>query len=126
MRTSYKIGAVAIFSAGLGAVAMQGLHAQAKPPAFLIFDVQIKDQAGYEPFRQTAARELQAQGGKYLVQGAVPEVLVGDPPNRITISQWASKDDALRWFNSEAMKPVKEAQTKYTNTRRYVVEGRAQ
>ena len=47
---------------GLGAVAVQGLHAQAKPPAFLIFDAEVKDKAAYQPFLQTAVKEVQAQG----------------------------------------------------------------
>jgi hypothetical protein len=43
---------------GLGAIAVHGLHAQASPPAYLIFDAEIKDQAAYQPFLQTAVREV--------------------------------------------------------------------
>jgi uncharacterized protein (DUF1330 family) len=61
-----------------------------------------------------------------LKQGAKPEVLNGSPtPNILSISQWPNKEDALRWYNSEAMKPVKEAQAKYTTTRLSIVEGKA-
>src|SRR4051812_7110864 len=92
---------------GLGALAIQALHAQAKPPAFLIFDAEVKDRAAYQPFLQTAAKEVQAQGGKFIVLGATPDVLSGSAsPNLVSISQWASKEDAVRWFNSDAMKPV--------------------
>jgi len=52
---------------GLGAIVMQGLHAQASPPVYLIFDAEIKDQAAYQPFLQTAVREVQSQGGKFIV-----------------------------------------------------------
>jgi uncharacterized protein (DUF1330 family) len=111
---------------GLGALAVQGLHAQAKPPFFVIFEAEVKDKAAYGPFSQIAVKELQAQGGKFLVLGATQEMLSGGPsPNVISISQWPSKEDAVRWFNSEAMKPVKEAQAKYTVTRLSIVEGKA-
>ena len=122
-----RVAAFALLAGvGLGGLAVQGLHAQAKPPAFLIFDANVKDKAAYMPFLQTAVKEVQAQGGKFLVQGATPEVLNGDAtPNIISISQWPSKEDAVRWFNSEAMKPVKEAQAKYTVTRLSIVEGKA-
>ena len=94
--------------------------------AACIFDAEVKDQAAYQPFLQTAVKEVQAQGGKFIVQGAKPEVLNGSPsPNIVSISQWPSKEDAVRWYNSEAMKPVKDAQAKYTVTRLSIVEGKA-
>jgi uncharacterized protein (DUF1330 family) len=110
----------------IGALAIEALHAQAKPPAFLIFEAEIKDAAAYQPFLQTAVKEVQAQGGKFLVAGAKPEVLSGAPtPNIVSISQWNNKEDIIRWFNSDAMKPVREAQAKYTVTRLSLVEGKA-
>ena len=111
---------------GLGALAIQALHAQAKPPVFLIFDAEVTDRAAYQPFLQAAVKEVQAQGGKFIVAGARPEVLSGDPsPNVISISRWENKEDIIRWFNSDAMKPVREAQAKYTVTRLSIVEGTA-
>jgi uncharacterized protein (DUF1330 family) len=111
---------------GLGAIAVQVIHAQATPPAFLIFDAEIKDAAAYQPFLQTAVRQIQLQGGKFLVAGATPEALSGKPSsNRISISQWVNKEDIRRWFNSDAMKPVREAQEKYTSTRLYILGGGA-
>jgi uncharacterized protein (DUF1330 family) len=116
-------GLAMLAGVGLGALAVQGLHAQAKPPAFLIFEAEVKDKAA---FLQTAVKEVQAQGGKFIVLGSTPEILNGSPsPNIVSISQWASKEDAIRWYNSEAMKPVKEAQAKYTVTRLSIVEGKA-
>lgn len=121
------LGFALLAGALIGGGTIQAIHAQARPPVFLIFDAEIKDQAAYQPFVQTAVREIQSHGGRFLVLGATPEVVSGSPtPNRISISQWSSKDEVMRWFNSEAMKPVREAQAKYTTTRLVVVEGRAQ
>jgi uncharacterized protein (DUF1330 family) len=98
----------------------------AKPPVFLIFDAEIKDRAAYQPFQQTAIKEVQAQGGTFIVAGARPEVLGGDSvPQYRCDKPWESKEDIIRWFNSDAMKPVREAQAKYTVTRLSIVEGTA-
>ncbi len=112
---------------GLGAIVMQGLHAEASPPVYLIFDAEIKDQAAYQPFLQTAVREVQSQGGRFIVAGKTPEMLSGSgsSSNRVSVSQWPNKEAIRQWFNSDAMKPVREAQEKYTTTRLYIVEGRA-
>ena len=122
-----RVAALAmVVGVGLGALAVQGLHAQAKP-VFVIFEAEVKDKATYGPFAQIAVKELQAQGGKFIVLGATPDVLSGSQTsNAVSISQWASKEDAVRWFNSDVMKPVREAQAKYTVTRLSVVEGKPQ
>jgi uncharacterized protein (DUF1330 family) len=61
------------------------------------------------------------------VAGATPEMLSGSgsSSNRVSVSQWPNKEAIRQWFNSDAMKPVREAQEKYTVTRLYIVEGRA-
>ena len=126
MRTRNVVALAMLAGAALGSIAVHGLHAQATPPVFLVFDAEIKDPTAYQPFLQTAVKEVQAQGGKFLVLGTTPEVLSGAAsPNRVSISQWASKEEVLRWFNSEAMKPVREAQAKYTVTRLTILTGRA-
>ena len=73
-----RVAALAmVVGGGLGALAVQGLHAQAKPPVFVIFEAEVKDKAAYGPFAQMAVKELQAQGGKFIVLGATPDVLSG-------------------------------------------------
>jgi uncharacterized protein (DUF1330 family) len=126
VRSKRKSALALLTGIGLGALAIQALHAQAKPPVFLIFDAEIKDRAAYQPFQQTAINQVQAHGGRFIVAGARPEVLSGDPsPNIVAISRWESKEDIIRWFNSDAMKPVREAQAKYMVTRLSIVEGTA-
>lgn len=109
----------------VGAILIGGLHAQSKPPVFLVFDAQVKSPK-YMPFGKIASREVKAQGGTFIVAGAKPEFLVGKGTGRhvIAISQWPDKEAARHWFNSKPMKAVREAQKKYTTTRLYIVEGR--
>src|SRR5262249_34196560 len=111
---------------GVGAIAVQGLHAQASPPAYLIFDAEIKDQAAYQPFSQTAGKEVQSQGGKFIVAGATPEMLSGSgsSSNRVSVSQWPNKEPIGKWINSETRKQIKETKKKSTLPPLYIVEGR--
>ena len=124
MRSALKLPLAIITSAVVSGAIVQAINAQAKPPAYLIFETEIKDSAAYEPHRQTSAREIQAQGGKYLVLGGQPEKLEGDAPRRVTISQWLSMDDIKKWHTSPSMKEANEARAKYTSTRLYAVEAK--
>ena len=47
MKSNYKIGAAVIGSFVLGVGAASVLHAQAKPPGFVLAEIDIKDQDGY-------------------------------------------------------------------------------
>jgi hypothetical protein len=41
---------------GLGAVAVQGLHAQAKPPVYQVVEIDMSDQEAYLPLRNKLAK----------------------------------------------------------------------
>ena len=108
----------------LGGLAVHGLHAQAKPPAFVIFETEIKDRDAYEPHRQTSQREVLKAGAKYLALGATPVAIEGEAPKRITLSQWPIIDAVKAWHASPEMKAANEARATYTTTRLYAVEGK--
>jgi hypothetical protein len=60
MKTSYKLLAL-----GVGAASV--LHAQAKPPAFVLGEVTVKDEDGYKKdFLPVARKVISDQGGKYI------------------------------------------------------------
>jgi hypothetical protein len=52
------VGLVMIASAALGAAAVQTLHAQAKPPAYNIVEITIKDQDGYNKGDKYATQRI--------------------------------------------------------------------
>jgi uncharacterized protein (DUF1330 family) len=125
MKTNYKIAIALVTGAAIGGAAIQGLHAQAKPPGFTVLEIDVKDAATYAPFQKAGQEETLKQGGRFLVQGGTAEALVGAPPKRIVIVQWASVDAAKRWYNSAAMKPVNEGRAKTTSSRIFVAEGKS-
>ena len=49
MQTNYKVAIALVAGAAIGGAAIQGLHAQAKPPAYLVIPIlKINDAAAYK------------------------------------------------------------------------------
>lgn len=63
MRTRYKMALAMLAGAGLGAGAIQALHAQAKPPAYVITEVDIIDQAAFKEFSRRSGRRSKRRAG---------------------------------------------------------------
>jgi uncharacterized protein (DUF1330 family) len=78
--------------AALGAAAVQGLHAQAKPPIYVIGEIDFLNQEAYlEDYAPKARAVIEAAGGKFLAAGGKTTTIEGEPPkSRITVQQWAS------------------------------------
>ena len=47
MKTNYKIAIALVAGTALGAAAVQGLHAQAKPPAFVVAEIDVTNQEAF-------------------------------------------------------------------------------
>jgi len=72
MNTTYKIAMSVLVGAALGAAAVQGLHAQAKPKAYIVTESDVIDAASlaaYTPQAQAAATQDALQAP---VQDAIP------------------------------------------------------
>jgi len=111
--------------AALGAAAIQGLHAQAKPPAFNIAEITItNDEAYTKEYVPPILKSIQDSGGKFIVRGGKTASVVGTPPApRITVIQFESLDKAQAWINSPAYKAAQAIGDKYATFRAYQVEG---
>src|ERR1700691_5891295 len=81
MKARSKIVLAMVGSFALGAAAVQSLHAQATPPGYAIIEVNVTDKEGYtKEFLPLAVKEIEADGGKYVVRGGNPITLQGAPP----------------------------------------------
>ena len=124
MNTKYKYALAMGASFALGAVVVQGLHAQAKPPGYLISEVTVKDQEAFmKEFGAPGMKPIQDAGGKFLVRGFKPIALMGEPPPRVTVIQFDSMDKVQAWWNSPAAKDLQAIADKYATFRTYLVEG---
>lgn len=126
MNRHITLGLALLTGAVLGGAAVQGLHAQAKPPAFNIAEITVTNEEGYnKEYLPAAQTNTQDSGGKFLVRGGKPIPVFGSPPPapRIVVIQFASLDKAQAWANSPATKAAIAIGQKYATFRDYQVEG---
>jgi len=127
MKGKYKLALTLLVGIALGAAAIQGLHAQAKPKAYLITETEILDAAALAAYTPLVRAALKAAGGRVL---APPEgktvALVGEAPKRVGITEWDSVEQAQAFRNSEAYKNLAMQRDKALKSiRTYVKEAAA-
>ena len=125
MKASAKLTIMLFIGVAVGAMAVHGLHAQAKPPVFYVGEIDVTDEAGYQKeFVPQAGAAAQAGGARFLARGGQTTTLLGDPvKKRVVIYQWESMDQLRGWFNSAEQKKLRDVQAKYSKVRAYAVEG---
>jgi uncharacterized protein (DUF1330 family) len=124
MKTHYTATLAMFAGFGLGAIAVQGLHAQAKPPAYTIAEIEVTDAAGYQKYIEGTTPAVPAAGGRFLARGGKTFVVNGAPPKgRIVVIQWESYEKAQAFFDSEAYKKFIPIRDTSSNLRAFVIEG---
>ena len=108
----------------LGDAAVQVLHAQARPPAFVVDEIDVKDAAMLDKeYVPNASKAVRDGGGRYLVAGGKSVSFYGELAKRIAIMGFDSLEKAEAAFNSAAYKEAKVVGDKYATFRIYAVEG---
>ena len=127
MNTNYKIALAVVAGATLGAAAVQGLHAQATPPAYLIIEInKINDAEGFKAITQRprggadVAKDL---GGHYIARTDKITALDSTAPVRFIAYEFDSVEKAEAFNNSPYMKDVTAIRDKTTQARSFIVEG---
>ena len=119
---------VAVLGVIFGAAAVQALHAQAKPPAYVVAEIDVTNAAPYDKeYVPPAAKAITDAGGKYVVRGGRTVAIFGQPPQpRIAVMVFESMEKANAAFKSSAYKEAKKIGDKYAKFRVYAVEGLVQ
>jgi uncharacterized protein (DUF1330 family) len=125
MKTKYTVALAMAASFALGALAVQGLHAQAKPPGYVVVEVAVTDKDGYaKEFIPPAAKAIEEGGGKYVVRGGKTASFQGTPPaSRVVVLEFESMDKAQAWWDSPGRKNSQPIGDKYATFRIFAVEG---
>jgi uncharacterized protein (DUF1330 family) len=129
MKTYHKAALLLIAGIGVGAAAMEALHAQAaKPPVYFISEIDVSDIDGYTKEYATKARAILTAGGaRYLAAGQKVTPLEGEPPkSRVVIQVWDSLEKLQATRNSPEYKENRKIGDKYAKFRSFAVEGLAQ
>ena len=127
MYSSYKLALAVIAGAAIGAAAVEGLHAQAKPKAYIVTETEVIDAAALADYRPQAQAAIRAAGGRSLAPATEKAVaVVGAPPKRVGVSEWENMEKAQAWRNSEGWKALSPQRDKALKAVRvFIVEGAA-
>ena len=131
MKQYFGLGLGLLAGTLIGAATVSGLHAQAKPPVYLITEIDVTDPDAYaKEFAPKAQATIKAAGGRFIAIGGVAGVgakpvtaLQGTPPKRVTIQVWDSHEALKAWFNGADYQAALKIGEKYATFRRFAVEG---
>jgi uncharacterized protein (DUF1330 family) len=127
MNQRIALGLAMLAAFGLGTVAVQGLHAQAKPPTYVVIDIaEMTDPEGFKAIPTSAAASPAATavlGGRYVIRTEATTALEGTPPKRFVVLAFDSKEKAQGWYDAAETKAINAIRGKTTKSRVFVVEG---
>src|SRR5262245_5618207 len=125
MHSRSKTVLALVAGVALGAAAVQGLHAQSKPPVYAVAEITVTNLDAYlKEYSPLAQAGIKNSGGKLLAAGQTVTSIEGSPPaNRVAIQQWESLEKLQAWRNSAEFKKAREVGDKYAKFRTFVVEG---
>ncbi|QHO71428.1 hypothetical protein ACH79_01110 [Bradyrhizobium sp. CCBAU 051011] len=124
MKTHYSVTLAMLAGFGLGAIAVQGLHAQATPPVYQVVEIEPSDMETYlKDYVPKAQAAIKAAGGKFLAAGGKTTTIEGEPPKpRIVIQQWDSVEKIKAYRDSAAFKELLPLRNKLAKFRSFAVE----
>jgi uncharacterized protein (DUF1330 family) len=112
MRHHYTVVLSVLVGIAVGAVVVQGLHAQGTPHAYVVAMPAPADADGYQKnYAALLPATIQPFGGHYLVRGGKRVVFNGNPPN-IVIIEFDSLEKAQAWRDSAAYRAIIPARDK--------------
>jgi uncharacterized protein (DUF1330 family) len=125
MKANHKLVLALIAGVTAGGAVVQGLHAQATPPAYVVVDIsKITDPEGFKAIPPRAGPEtLVPFGGKYIIRTEKITALDGTVPERFVVIAFPSVEHAKAWKASASSKEVDAIRDKTTKSSQFLVEG---
>jgi uncharacterized protein (DUF1330 family) len=124
MNRHIGLGLAMVAGAALGAAAVQGLHAQAKAPIYVITEIEAPNMDAYlKDYAPLAQKGIKDSGGRIVAAGPGKSV-EGEPPKaRVTVQIWDSEAKLQAWRNSAEFKKAREIGNKLAKFRSFQVDG---
>jgi uncharacterized protein (DUF1330 family) len=109
----------------IGAIAVETLHAQAKPPVYVVSEIDVTNVDAYtKEYVALARQSITKTGGKLIAASQNVTSLEGAPQkSRVTINVYDSLEKAQASRDSADYKEARKVGDKYAKFRAYVVEG---
>jgi len=126
MRSNFRLAIVMLAGVAIGAIAVQGLHAQgAKLKAYSVGEIETLDASAQAAYLPAARKAIEAAHGHALrtAAGRIVQVEGGPAPKGVGIVEWDSLDDAVAFYKSKGWADLAPQRDKAVKVvRRYVVE----
>jgi uncharacterized protein (DUF1330 family) len=128
MKTQYTVTVAVLAGMAIGAVAVQSLHAQARPPVYYIAEIDVTNADAYlKEYAPKAQATIKAGGGRFLAAGAHVTSIEGDPPkSRVVVIAWDSIEKIQAWRDSADYQAIRPVGEKYAKFRAFTIEGMPQ
>jgi uncharacterized protein (DUF1330 family) len=124
MKTRSTIAVSMLAGAVVGGAAIQALHAQAKPPVYMIAINEVSDQERYaKEYVSPAQKSVKDHGGEYLAAGPGTGVAGNLPEGPVVILRWQSMEALQAWRNSPEFQAALKIGEKYAKFNIVAVNG---
>ena len=130
MKTYLTVSFSMLAGAVVGGFAVQGLHAQAKPPVYYVGQIDVLNEEAYaKDYVPKAQALIRNSGGKILAVGGAAgggkvTPIEGDPPKkRVVIQAWESLEKIQAWRNSAEFKEVRKSGEGIAKFHAFAVDG---
>jgi uncharacterized protein (DUF1330 family) len=124
MKTRLTVAVSMLAGAALGGAAMQALHAQAKPPVYMIAINEVADPNGYATeYVPPAQKSVKDHGGEYIAAGPGTQVVGNLPRGPVVILRWDSMEALQAWHNSPDCQATLKVGEKYAKFNIVAVNG---
>jgi len=108
----------------VGGAAIQALHAQAKPPVYMIAINEVSDQERYgKEYVSPAQKAVKDHGGEYIAVGPGTQVAGNLPRGPVVILRWDSMEALQAWYNSPDFQAALKVGEKYAKFNIVAVNG---
>ena len=124
MKTRSTIAVSMLAGAALGGAAMQALHAQAKPPVYMIAINEVSDPNSYaKEYVPPAQKSVKDHGGEYVAAGPGTQLAGNLPNGPVVILRWDSMEALQGWRNSPDFQAALRVGEKYAKFNIVAVNG---
>jgi len=124
VKTRYAVALAMLAGAAIGGAAIQGLHAQSTPKAYVVQEIEVINQEAQNAYLPKVGEVIKSTGGTYLARGGKILALEGgDAPKRAIIIVYDSLAKAQASRSSLAWTALSEDRKKAIKAKSWVIEG---
>jgi uncharacterized protein (DUF1330 family) len=92
--------------------------------AYVFAEIEVTDPAAYDDYRKQVLATVTKYGGKFIVRGGKVEPLEGGwQPQRMIALEFASMEQAQKWYRSAEYAPLIKLRQKASKGKLILVEG---